>query len=66
MATEFRLALIIINALLVEHGTRKMVNSLKYVNIGGAIVLALMVFRTHKIIWGMDMKEKNAVVDAKP
>jgi len=64
--TEFRLALIIINALLVEYGTRKMVNGLKYVNIGGAIVLALMVFRTHKIIWAMDMKEKDAVLDAKP
>ena len=64
--TEFRLALIIINALLVEHGTRKMVNGLKYVNIGGAIVLALMVFRTHKLIWAMDMKEKDAVLDAKP
>jgi len=60
------LALIIINALLVEYGTRKMVNGLKYVNIGGAIVLALMVFRTHKIIWAMDMKEKHAVLDAKP
>jgi hypothetical protein len=43
-----------------------MVNGLKYVNIGGAIVLALMVFRTHKIVWAMDMKEKNAVLEAKP
>jgi hypothetical protein len=43
-----------------------MVNGLKYVNIGGAIVLALMVFRTHKIIWAMDMKETHAVLDAKP
>jgi hypothetical protein len=43
-----------------------MVNGLKYVNIGGAIVLALMVFRTHKMIWSMDMKEKNAVLDREP
>jgi hypothetical protein len=42
------------------------VNGLKYVNIGGAIVLAFMVFRTHRLIWAMDMKEKNAGMDVKP
>jgi len=58
--TEFRLALIVINGLLVQYGTRQMVNGLKYVNIGGAIGLALMTYRTHKLIWAMDMEEKNA------
>lgn len=57
--TEFRLALIIINALLVHYGTRQMVNGLKYVNIGGAIGLALIVYRTHKAIWALDMEHKN-------
>jgi len=57
--TEFRLALIIINALLVQYGTRQMINGLKYVNIGAAIGLVLMVYRTHKIIWALDMEEKN-------
>jgi hypothetical protein len=33
--TEFRLALIVINALLVKYGTRNMINGLKYVNVGG-------------------------------
>jgi phosphatidylglycerophosphate synthase len=56
--TEFRLALILINGLLVVYGTRKMVNGLKYVNIGAAIVLAVIVYRTHKLVWEMDMKEK--------
>jgi phosphatidylglycerophosphate synthase len=56
--TEFRLAVIIINALLVEFGTRKMVNGLKYVNIGAAVVLAIIVYRSHKLIWELDMKEK--------
>ena len=56
--TEFRLAVIIINALLVEFGTRKMVNGLKYVNIGAAVVLAIIVYRSHKQIWELDMKEK--------
>jgi len=58
--TEFRLAVIVINALLVEYGTRKMINGLKYVNIGAAIVLAIIIYKTHKVIWEMDMKEKNA------
>jgi len=57
--TEFRLAVIVINALLVEYGTRKMVNRLKYVNIGAAIVLAIIVYQTHKVIWQMDMREKS-------
>jgi archaetidylinositol phosphate synthase len=60
--TEFRLALIIINALLVHYGTRPMINSLKYVNVGAAVGLALMIFRTHKVIWELDMKHKNARV----
>jgi len=59
--TEFRLAVIIINALLVEYGTRKMVNGLKYVNIGAAVGLALMIYRTHKIIRALDMKHKRGL-----
>lgn len=57
--TEFRLALIVINALLVQYGTRQMVNGLKYVNIGAAVGLALMVYRTHKVIWALDMEHKH-------
>ncbi|HEX3187730.1 MAG TPA: CDP-alcohol phosphatidyltransferase family protein [Pyrinomonadaceae bacterium] len=60
--TEFRLALIVVNGLLVQYGTRTMVNGLKYVNIGAAIGLALMIYRTHKIIWALDMEHKNASV----
>ena len=57
--TEFRLAVIVINALLVEFGTKKMVNGLKYVNIGAAVGLAIIVYRTHKQIWELDMSEKR-------
>ena len=57
--TEFRLALIIINLLLVQYGTRYMVSGLKYVNIGAAIGLALVIYRTHKLVWGIDMHEKG-------
>lgn len=60
--TEFRLALIVINGLLVQFGTRQMVNGLKYVNIGAAIGLAVMVYRTHKVIWALDMKHKQGIV----
>jgi phosphatidylglycerophosphate synthase len=58
--TEFRLAIIVINGLLVQYGTRTMINGLKYVNIGAAIGLALMVYWTHKTIWALDMKQKTA------
>lgn len=64
--TEFRLAIIIINALLVEFGTRRMINGLKYVNMGGAIVLAVIVFQTHRSIWKLDMKEKAANLKKEP
>lgn len=56
--TEFRLALIVINGLLAQYGTRYMISGLKYVNIGGAIGLALMIYRTHKLVWGLDMENK--------
>jgi phosphatidylglycerophosphate synthase len=60
--TEFRLALIIINALLIQYGTRPMASSLKYVNIGAAIGLALVVYRSHKLIWQLDMSNRKAVL----
>ena len=60
--TEFRLALIVINALLVQYGTRTMISGLKYVNIGAAIGLAFVVYRTHKVIWALDMKHKNGQI----
>ena len=61
--TEFRLALIVINGLLVQFGTRQMVNGLKYVNMGAVIGLVLMVYRTHKLLWEMDMKQKDALLN---
>jgi len=58
--TEFRRALIIINLLLVQYGTRYMISGLKYVNIGGAIGLALVIYRTHKLVWRIDMRERES------
>jgi phosphatidylglycerophosphate synthase len=59
--TEFRLALITVNALLVQFGTRYMISGLKYVNIGALIGLGLLVYRTHKRVWELDMKERAEV-----
>ena len=58
--TEFRLALIVVNGLLIQFGVRYMASGLKYVNIGGSIGLALLVYRTHKKVWRLDMQEKAA------
>lgn len=57
--TEFRVALVVINALLVQYGTRQMINGLKYVNAGALIGLCVMVYQTHKKIWQIDMARKH-------
>jgi phosphatidylglycerophosphate synthase len=54
--TEFRLALIIINGLLVSFGTRQMISGLKWVNAGAAVGLCFLVYRAHKTIWNLDMQ----------
>ncbi len=57
--TEFRLSLIIINALLINYGTRYMISGLKYVNAGAVIVLCVLVYQTQKKIWQLDMQHKE-------
>jgi archaetidylinositol phosphate synthase len=57
--TEFRLALIIVNGLLVQFGTRYMISGLKFVNLGGLIGLGLLIYQTHRKVWQLDMKEKH-------
>ncbi len=53
--TEFRLALIIINGLLVSFGTKHMISGLKWVNAGAAVGLSVLIYTTHKKIWQLDM-----------
>ena len=60
--TEFRLAIIVINALLILFGTRYMINGLKYVNAGAAVGLILLVYQTHKQIWQLDMEHKHGAL----
>lgn len=64
--TEFRVALVIINALLIRYGTTHMIGALKYVNAGAAIGLGVMMYTNHKKIWRLDMAAKNNVVPTVP
>lgn len=57
--TEFRVALIVVNALLILFGTRYMISSLKYVNTGAVVGLCVMVYKTQKRIWKLDMERKD-------
>lgn len=58
--TEFRLALVIINALLIRYGTKHMIGGLKYVNAGAVIGLVVMIYTNHRRLWQLDMKRKIA------
>lgn len=57
--TEFRLALIIINGLLITFGTRYMISGLKWVNAGAAVGLVFLIYGTQKKIWAQDMKGRQ-------
>jgi archaetidylinositol phosphate synthase len=57
--TEFRLALIIINGLLVSFGTRYMISGLKWVNAGAVVGLVFLIYGTQKKIWRLDMKDRG-------
>jgi len=57
--TEFRLALIIINTLLILFGKRYMISGLKYVNAGAVVGFCYVVYQTQKRIWQLDMQQKE-------
>ncbi len=57
--TEFRIALVVINTLLIFNGTKGMIKVLPYVAAGGFIGLCLLVYRTQKMLWEIDMKRKR-------
>lgn len=65
--TEFRLALIIINGLLISFGTRYMISGLKWVNAGAAVGLIFLIYGTQKKIWHLDMNgQKRAASEPEP
>lgn len=57
--TEFRLALIIINALLITFGTKHMAGGLKWVNGGAVVGLCFLIYSTQKKIWRLDMDARR-------
>lgn len=56
--TEFRVALIVINALVIRFGTDRMVAALPWVAGGGLVALAILVYRTQRRIWRIDMEDR--------
>ena len=63
--TEFRLALIIINGLLIWFGTKHMISGLKWVNAGAAVGLVFLIYGTQKKIWQLDMQDRQPQPAAK-
>jgi archaetidylinositol phosphate synthase len=57
--TEFRLALVIINGLLISFGTKHMISGLKWVNAGAVVGLIFLIYGTQKKIWQLDMKGRE-------
>lgn len=57
--TEFRIALILINTALIIAGVKHMVKVLPYVPVGAVLCLCVVVYRTQKKIWRMDMALKE-------
>jgi len=63
--TEFRLALVVINTLLISFGTRHMISGLKWVNAGAAVGLVFLIYGTQKKIWRLDMKGRKQTATVK-
>jgi archaetidylinositol phosphate synthase len=57
--TEFRIALVVVNALLAAYGTRLMAKSLPFVAAGGFVVLCLLAYKTQRELWLRDMEHKR-------
>ena len=57
--TEFRLALVVVNALAAAYGARLLGKALPYVAAGGLVVLCLLAYRTQRELWRLDMEHKR-------
>jgi phosphatidylglycerophosphate synthase len=53
--TEFRLALVLINSLVVFYGTRRMAKVLPYVAACGLVTLCVLAYRTQRELWQRDL-----------
>jgi len=57
--TEFRLALVAVNALVIVYGTRGMEKALPYVAAGGLLLLCAVAYKTQKEVWRRDMEARR-------
>ena len=57
--TEFRVALVCVNSLLVLYGTRRMAKALPYVAACGFVALCVLAYRTQRELWRRDMEQKR-------
>ncbi len=56
--TEFRLALCLLNALVIFNGPKRMAKALPFVAVGGLVALCVLVYRTQRQVWSLDMEQK--------
>ena len=56
--TELRIALLVINALLVKFGTRGLNGALPWVAFGGVITLSILAYIAQRKLWQIDMQAK--------
>jgi hypothetical protein len=62
--TEVRLLLILLNTALIGFGTAFVQAALPYAFAAGLMVVVLVVYRTQKYIWRIDMADKQARLKA--
>jgi len=62
--TELRIALIVINALLVKFGTRPLKGALPYVAGCGSLALGVLAYRAQKKLWQCDIQAKRATMQS--
>lgn len=61
--TETRIAFVILNTALILFGTKWLASVLPYVLCASVVILCIVVFRTQKYIWNVDMNDKRARLD---
>jgi len=61
--TELRIALIIINILIIRFGTRGLRGALPWVAFGGVIALTVLAYVAQRKLWQMDIQERSRAED---
>ncbi len=64
--TEFRIALVVLNTLLVFYGTHRMAKTLPFVAACGFVALCALVYKTQRELWRRDMEHKHLAPQRTP